>query len=54
MTVEFRYWENGDWVEVHVNGILYYQGHSVPDHVFCNLLQKLGADVRVVTGITEE
>lgn len=31
--------ESGDWAAVFVDGEVYYQGHSIPAHIWCYLLE---------------
>jgi hypothetical protein len=47
MNIVIKRWDTGDWVEVYVEGREVYRGHSIPDFIFEELLEKLGA--RIVT-----
>lgn len=60
--VILKNWEDGDWSELWVEEetepgaySLYYEGHSIPEALWCNLLRKIGVEVEVrdVPGDTE-
>ncbi len=54
MHVHLRYAENGDWVQVIVDGKFRYSGHSVPDYIWQKLLEEMGCEVEVENDLTED
>lgn len=38
-TIEYITCESGDWVVIKEMGVVFYEGHSVPDHVWLGLLE---------------
>lgn len=41
--------ESGDWVVLKVNGKVYEEGHSIPAHIWLQLIEKMGNQI-----LTEE
>lgn len=44
-TLEVHEWEAGDWVELWLDGQLHFDGHSVPDFVWLEMLRRAGVRV---------
>lgn len=43
--IEYFEWTTGDWAALVVDGELFHEGHSVPAHVWLDLLTTLGRQV---------
>ena len=46
--------KDGDWTAVLVNGSVDYEGHSIPDFYWINLLKSFGFDAKQLPEITTE
>lgn len=44
MKVVLKKWALGDWTELWMGNVLFYEGHSVPDRVWMDALECYGQD----------
>lgn len=44
---------NDDWTRLRVDGEVFHEGHSIPDHEYLRLLKQLGCEVEE-TSVQEE
>jgi hypothetical protein len=48
MKVTYYAWDSGDWVAAEIDGDLYYEGHSLRDDHWLDILRKAGVEVSEV------
>lgn len=41
-TIQFVRAYSGDWSGIYIDRMLYYENHSIPDHVWLELFEKFG------------
>lgn len=51
--IELRKWSNGDWVQMIINHNLVYEGHSIPDFIWLDVLEDTNFEV-LQTEVNEE
>ena len=43
--IELRKWTSGDWVQMIINHRVVYEGHSIPDFIWLDVLADTGFEV---------
>lgn len=46
MKIKLRNTHGGDWAQLWVDDRLYYEGHSIPEHIWLEVIAKLGEPLR--------
>jgi hypothetical protein len=54
MHIHIRKAEDGDWVQVIVDGKFRYSGHSIPSFIWEKLLEEAGCTLELETNLTED
>lgn len=54
MAHEIRYAQASDWAGIYINGDLFYEGHSIPDNIWAEVIEGMGGVTCRQISITEE
>lgn len=38
--------KSGDWEILSVDGVVFYKGHSIPNHIWLDLLKNMGNEIQ--------